>query len=224
MNDKQIKDLKKIGMHRNRDDFSQAVKDILAKRVGFRCSNPECRKLTSGPQKADRTVNIGVAAHITAAAAQGPRYDSSMTPERRASAENGIWLCANCATLIDRDEDGYTVELLQEWKSKAEERAHNNISSSMPEKQVMEKVVSADIYNLTLIKEGMAECFKQLSLFKISPHIVLDPDNFPLPDNWEKVLENNNSFLGIEFTVKLHDICNNMIKVSKGSFLRFFKK
>ena len=33
-----------------RDDFSQQTLDILAKRVGIRCSNPGCRKLTTGPR------------------------------------------------------------------------------------------------------------------------------------------------------------------------------
>ena len=34
-----------------RDDFSPSIKDILAKRVGYRCSNPKCQVLTSGPQE-----------------------------------------------------------------------------------------------------------------------------------------------------------------------------
>ena len=32
-----------------RDDFAKAIKDKLAKRIGFRCSNPKCRKPTAGP-------------------------------------------------------------------------------------------------------------------------------------------------------------------------------
>ncbi len=56
-----------------RDEFAIAVKDTLAKRVGFRCSNPGCRKPTSGPQEdPSKSVNVGVAAHITAAASDGP--------------------------------------------------------------------------------------------------------------------------------------------------------
>lgn len=43
-----------------RDDFSQKVKDELAKRVGYLCSNPQCRKVTIGAQNAqDGTINIG---------------------------------------------------------------------------------------------------------------------------------------------------------------------
>ena len=57
-----------------RDDFSQATKDLLANRVGWKCSNPNCRKATrgAGAEKTD-IINIGVASHITAASKGGPR-------------------------------------------------------------------------------------------------------------------------------------------------------
>jgi len=81
-----------------RDDFNIDVKRTLAARVGNRCSNPACLALTSGPQKRSaKSLNIGVAAHITAASPGGPRYDSQLTQENREGIENGIWLCQNCA-------------------------------------------------------------------------------------------------------------------------------
>ena len=46
-------------MANNRDDFSLATKELLANRVGRRCSNPKCQKLTCDP---DKITNIGVAA------------------------------------------------------------------------------------------------------------------------------------------------------------------
>jgi hypothetical protein len=36
-----------------------------------------------------------------AASRGGPRYDASLTPEDRANATNAIWLCQNCAKLIE---------------------------------------------------------------------------------------------------------------------------
>jgi len=88
-----------------RDDFLIPVKDTLAKRVGFRCSNPGCRKPTSGPQEDPaKSVNVGVAAHITAAASDGPRYDPALSSDERKSPPNGIWLCQSCAKLVDNDE------------------------------------------------------------------------------------------------------------------------
>jgi hypothetical protein len=45
-----------------RDDFPQAVLDVLAKRVGVRCSSPSCRKLTIGPRsESARIVCTGAA-------------------------------------------------------------------------------------------------------------------------------------------------------------------
>ncbi len=107
-----------------RDDFLKQTRDTLALRVGARCSNPLCRKLTTGPRtESSFIVNIGVAAHITAASPGGPRYDASFSSERRQSVENGIWLCQNCAKLIDNDPTRYPVALLRGWKVEAEEAA-----------------------------------------------------------------------------------------------------
>jgi tetratricopeptide (TPR) repeat protein len=107
-----------------RDDFRQAVKNVLAGRAANRCSNPACRTATSGPGlEPDTFSNVGVAAHITAASPGGARYDASLSREERSGAANGIWLCQTCAHLVDTDEAGYPVELLQWWKAEAEELA-----------------------------------------------------------------------------------------------------
>ena len=103
-----------------RDYFSTSVKDALAKRVAFRCSNPRCNITTSGPHtESSRSVNLGAASHITAAAPSGPRFDKSLTPEKRASIDNGIWLCQRCAKLVDSDLTQYSVRLLRSWKVNA---------------------------------------------------------------------------------------------------------
>jgi hypothetical protein len=107
-----------------RDDFTNATKELLAARVGFRCSNPGCRQATRGPQADPAgTVNIGVAAHITAASPDGPRYDPSLTPEQRRATDNGIWLCQNDGKLVDNDAVRYTVDCLRSWKVAAEQAA-----------------------------------------------------------------------------------------------------
>lgn len=111
-------------MGNTRDDFTLATKELLANRVGRRCSNPNCRKLTCGANSdPEKVTKIGVAAHICAAARGGPRYDASMTPEERKSFENGIWLCQSCSKLIDTDITRYPKELLQSWKQLAEQTA-----------------------------------------------------------------------------------------------------
>ena len=107
-----------------RDEFSNGTKDLLAKRVGFKCSNPTCQQPTSGPQ-ADPSgaINVGVAAHITAASADGPRYNPSLTSNRRRAGDNGIWLCQIDAKLVDNDTLRYTADTLTAWKAQAEDAA-----------------------------------------------------------------------------------------------------
>ncbi len=115
------------------DDFSDTVKKALAARVGHLCSNPECRALTSGPQDDPaKAVNIGVAAHITAASPGGPRYDPDLLAEERSAPSNGIWLCQNCAKLIDNDPTRFTVEVLKKWKTDAEEEAKTRVGKTAP--------------------------------------------------------------------------------------------
>lgn len=96
-----------------RDNFTAPVKNKLAKRVLYVCSNPNCKKITIGPDSENGINNIGVAAHICAAAPGGPRYDKNMSEEERKSINNGIWLCQSCAKLIDSDENKYTVQLIK---------------------------------------------------------------------------------------------------------------
>ena len=111
-----------------RDEFKKPTLDALAKRVGFNCSNPNCEKPTIGPNsQLDGVLLIGVGAHITAAAAGGPRFDPKLSPADRSSISNGIWLCTNCATMIDKDSTGFPVELLQNWKTAAETKARQRM-------------------------------------------------------------------------------------------------
>lgn len=111
-----------------RDNFSKPTVEVLAKRVGVRCSNPACRKLTIGPRTdSNYILNIGVAAHISAASPGGPRYDFSLTSQQRYAPENGIWLCQNCAKLVDNDPKRFTADTLQAWKIQAEASARAEI-------------------------------------------------------------------------------------------------
>ena len=113
-----------------RDDFSLTTKELLAKRVGYLCSNPKCQQPTSGPQEdPSKAVNIGVGSHITAASPGGPRYDSALTPAQRIGVDNGVWLCQRCGKLIDSDLTRYTTARLREWKRSAEQSAAHALES-----------------------------------------------------------------------------------------------
>jgi len=114
-----------------RDDFPRATIEALAKRVGQRCSNPSCRKPTSGPHtEPSKSVIVGVAAHITAASGDGSRYDAGLSPEQRRSIDNGIWLCQTCAKLVDSDQARYTKDLLLRWRRDAEKETLRRIESA----------------------------------------------------------------------------------------------
>lgn len=116
-----------------RDDFSQKTKGLLSKRVGNRCSNPRCRQLTSGPQEdPEKALNVGVAAHITAASPEGPRYDTAINSDERSSPKNGIWLCQKCAKMVDNDPSRYTIKILKNWKTTAESAALNEVEGNTP--------------------------------------------------------------------------------------------
>src|SRR5438132_1087237 len=116
-----------------RDDFQSKTKTLIAGKAGNRCSNPDCRKPTTGSDAAQTSViKLGVAAHITAAAARGPRFDPNLTSDERRHESNGIWLCQNCAKLIDSDLRHFSVELLLTWKKQAQERAFRDMLIPAP--------------------------------------------------------------------------------------------
>lgn len=125
-----------------RTEFLASVKELLARRAGHRCSNPTCRRQTAGPaDSATGTVNVGVAAHLTAASGGGPRFDGRLSTEERSSGENGIWLCQWCARLVDSDTDRYTVRLLRRWKAVAEEAAHASLQDPTAEQRLSEPLI-----------------------------------------------------------------------------------
>ena len=115
-----------------RDDFAIEVKRTVAARVNHLCSNSACRAPTSGPQvDPTKALNIGVAAHITAASPDGPRYNRDFTPEQRKHADNAIWLCQNCGKLIDNDPERFTEKEIRHWKEEAEAEAFSKIGKPL---------------------------------------------------------------------------------------------
>lgn len=115
-----------------RDNFTQSVIQILYKRAGGRCCR--CAAPTFGPVSNNplKSVNIGQAAHIAAAAPLGPRYDPKMTLEDRTSATNGMWMCSNCHDIIDRDVEEYPTSRLKKMKREAERRAKDEMGVGTP--------------------------------------------------------------------------------------------
>jgi hypothetical protein len=109
-------------------DFPLAVKEALAKRADNRCSFPQCPQATIGPSEEgpDKISNSGDAAHIVAASS-GPgarrANKNRLSPDQLKGIDNGIWMCATHARLIDRDEIIYTIPMLQLWRRIREQKA-----------------------------------------------------------------------------------------------------
>jgi len=145
-----------------RDDFPAAIKELLAKRVGFGCSNPSCRQPTSGPQMdPKKVVNVGVAAHITAASPDGPRYNPAMTAEERKAADNGVWLCQKCGKLVDNDTVRYDVAMLREWKRQAEEIAIRELEGGGPSRSEIASDRTIAIRDLSDQLESLARILQE---------------------------------------------------------------
>lgn len=128
---------------KNRDDFSERTKLQIAKRAGWLCSFPTCRKPTVGATSdGEGEINIGTAAHICAAAPGGPRYDEDMSAEDRSSAKNGIWMCRDHGKAIDSTDPEFTVERLREWKRQAQRESWKAV---LRNETLREPAVAADM-------------------------------------------------------------------------------
>ena len=123
-------------MAEKRHNFPKSVVDMLGKRAALICSNPGCQKPTAARSNEDETkaLYIGEAAHICAASPGGARYDANMSPEDRKSASNAVFLCSNCATMIDKNLGiDFSVELLKRWKEDHEKRVSEDFNEQQSE-------------------------------------------------------------------------------------------
>lgn len=103
--------------------FKSKIAEMIAYRAAYICSNPCCNTLTIGPSHEDTNLKNkkGEAAHIYGEKNGAARYTSNPSVNIE-GVENGIWLCANCHTLVDKNQGvDYKSELLFEWKKNHEE-------------------------------------------------------------------------------------------------------
>ena len=147
-------------------DFSKKTIDTIARRAAFKCSNPDCRVSTVGPNSdSQKSTLIGEAAHILGARPNSKRYRSNMTDAARAEITNSIWLCRNCHKLIDTDDKKYTSDILFAWRELHERHIQSELGNSTDRIQFEEQT-------------------SKLSAFKNYPplirRIIIDK-----PDGWE---------------------------------------
>jgi hypothetical protein len=162
-----------------------------------------CSQVTSGPQEdPSKSINIGVAAHITAASPDGPRYDPTLTTDERRDPSNGVWLCQSCAKLIDSDSSRYTVRVLRDWKSQAEDgaaRALERRGLSREDEHIYAKIerlmpdllddMRKDLTENPLVREFVV--LKMGWVYNASgPYIHYDLDVYPKLQEKLRILEN----------------------------------
>jgi energy-coupling factor transporter ATP-binding protein EcfA2 len=114
-----------------RVEFTAATKETVAKRAGYRCSFPDCDRMTIGPGTGPNdTILIGEAAHIFSASPGGPRGQQGALLEEIGSAANAIWLCRDHAKIVDaRRGQDYPVAALLSYKQRQEGRIAREIGS-----------------------------------------------------------------------------------------------
>ncbi len=106
---------------RHREPTDTVKKQILAV-SGNQCAFVNCtRRIVAR----DEAVLAGEIAHIKARGAGGPRFDPDQTEEENRSSSNLIALCSEHHTIIDNNEDTYTVENLTNMKSVHEDTIEN---------------------------------------------------------------------------------------------------
>ena len=137
-------------MTKGRDDFDPSVVNALGKRAAYICSNPACKTQTIAPSSENGTkfIYIGKAAHISAASEGGPRYDPNVSSEQRKSINNGIFLCGNCADMLDKNKEiDFSVELLKKWKSDHGSWISKNLNKKVHEQSKTSQVFSVTSHN-----------------------------------------------------------------------------
>lgn len=151
--------------NRNRDDFTERTKTQLAKRAGWLCSDPSCRRPTIGANSdGDGEISLGIAAHICAAAPEGPRYDIAMTPAQRKSPDNGIWMCSLHGRAVDARDSIFTVKLLRKWKAQAQRESWQRVLYGNPAQDPVSQTYSPTELSARLRSASVAD----LDLFRRS--------------------------------------------------------
>lgn len=107
-----------------RINFSEATKELIAKRAAYRCCFPNCDATLIGPgMDSDSIENVGECAHIYAASGKGPRGQHNLTNADLAKPENGMFLCKKHHSLIDKHKGKkYPPETLMLYKQMHEHK------------------------------------------------------------------------------------------------------
>ena len=116
--------------------ISLKTRKMLWGRAANRCALPSCHlELVIDATETDDETLVGEECHIVAKSPDGPRGDSSLTPEQRDKYGNLILLCAVHHKLVDDQPGEYTVERLQQMKQEHENWVRDSLGVFDPAKQ-----------------------------------------------------------------------------------------
>lgn len=130
--------------------ISQKAHKALWGRAANRCAFPGCQieLVMDAGQTEDESV-IGEECHIIAREAGGPRGKSSLSSQERDKYDNLILLCPSHHTLIDKQPNIYTVDMLrafkvahEQWVKETLNAPKGNISSASESKKNEEEIAA----------------------------------------------------------------------------------
>ena len=100
-----------------RRNYSQETLKILFALSGGECAFPGCHTpVIALPTETSNARVIGEICHINALNPKGPRGTTGQTEAELNAVENLIVLCPTHHTLVDRQPETYTADLLRSWK------------------------------------------------------------------------------------------------------------
>ena len=102
--------------------MSSSLKTSVKLRLAFnsynRCAFPGCnRLLTEKATAEDQGAILGEAAHIRGERHGSARHDPDFPEDQVNGYDNLIYLCGDHHTMIDKQENTYTVEMILGWKA-----------------------------------------------------------------------------------------------------------
>ena len=102
-------------------NITVAHRKLAWMRSAGRCAYPGCRmELSVDATELDTAKVIGEEAHIFGHSIHGPRPNPHGTTETTNHYENLIMLCPNHHTIVDKQENTYSVNVLLQWKADLE--------------------------------------------------------------------------------------------------------
>lgn len=115
--------------------YSERTHKVLAMRSGGICAHPDCNQqlILDATHPDDPDAVVGEIAHIFAYSDQGPRPNPTNIKAQRNHYSNLIYLCNVHHTLVDNQENQYSVSVLLKWKTDHEAWVRNAVGSKIPE-------------------------------------------------------------------------------------------